>query len=100
LSQPKGWYVPVLGTVAAAIFIGGPAIYINSLANEVVDEHDTSDRAHVVQHRDLKDSLAIVKGRQQTFQNEINHINKELDEAKEERKEIEKKLDQILMKLN
>ncbi len=76
--------------VLAAGGVGGASTQaiLGERARAEVDSHDSNEAAHAVKHTRIQSELGNIRNSQTYFRTEIEHITEELDDAKQERKQI------------
>ena len=78
----------VLAAVLVAICLGGPVLYVTSVASSEVKTHDKETTAHGEQFKEIAEQNAEITANQREFRVKIINIDKDLEEATEQRKAI------------
>ena len=90
----------VIAAVLIAVCLGGPVLYVTSVASSEVNIHDKETAAHADQFKDIAEHTAEITANQREFRVKIQAIDKSLDEATEERKTILKAVQGLNDKLD
>ena len=90
----------VIAAVLIAVCLGGPVLYVTSVASREVKIHDKETTAHGEQFKEIAKNTAEITANQQEFRFKIADMAKDLDAATEERKAILKAIQELNAKLD
>ena len=78
----------VIAAVLIAVCLGGPVLYVTSVAGNEVKIHDKETTAHGEQFKEIAEQNSEITANQREFRTKIAAIDKDLEEATEQRKAI------------